>query len=137
MFQDIKKELQVSTKDGMKKLVQNTVKLTIFVISCWMFLGVLAIGIFVPVYVFQVLKSPKEMSAIQVVNDGPGDFQRKVQKERTVSILNRQEPRMSQQRVSTRNDFSQGNLRDQIMETRNVIDETRRLGNGFSNFVKN
>jgi hypothetical protein len=135
MWQEIKKELLTTVTEGSKKLIRLGAKLMIFVMACWITIGALVIGIVAPVSVFKSMSSPKEIGKIRIAEPVPDVAPKTVQSEPSVSMISYRQPRSIQPNLSIRTNLRKPDFRAEIRETRGVVSEIRRFGDGLKDFV--
>jgi len=136
MIEEMKKELQIVVTEASKKLIRLGSKLILFVIACWLFMGALAIGIVAPVSMFKVISSSKDVRQVRTAHTVPDLVQKTVRSEPTVSRISYNQPTPIQPSINIRRNIKQPDLRSEIRETRGVVSEMRRFGNGIADFVK-
>ena len=135
MFQELQKELIASATEGFKKLIRLGVKLGMFVIGCWMFIGAGHIGIIVPTHIVTMMGASKEAKTGQINVPSRAEIEMATQNQASEPTVQYENTRPIQQRVTARN-VRQPDLRSELRDTRNVIGEARRMGSTLQNFVK-
>ena len=68
MIQTIKKEIVDSFENSAKQILKLMIKFGSFVISCWVVLGMLAIGLMVPVQIVKFVTNTKWTKEAKTVN---------------------------------------------------------------------
>ena len=128
MIQEIKKEVEGNIENLTQKTRKLTVKLVSFVISCWLVIGTIGIGLVVPVQVARsVMKIDwiKEAKAAETVKPPQrGTTSSRAKVNRYLNIRDYGNTSNVKRQV-------QPTLKNDLRNTRNAISEFRSLANGL------
>ena len=128
MIEEIKKEV----KANLEKLTKQTVKLVSFVISCWLVIGTVVIGVAAPVQVASSIMKidwNKESTARDVDVD---DWARGEIAPRGRRVYPYQDTQ-TYGYAPVRRQYPQSSLRSDLRQTRGVMSEVRDLTRAFTN----
>ena len=133
MIQMIKKEVLDNFENSAKKILKLAIKLVSFVISCWLVIGMLAIGLIVPVEIVKFVTNTEWTKETKTVN-----IEKKNERamgQHTPVIYSYPNVRNYESVSVMKREQEQFDLKNGLRNTRNTVSELRGLANGLEAFV--